>query len=331
MALDALDPFNVRRVLGWLPVSSLANARRALLPLPLIDRRGSVDLDVFPPIEPRPVPGLQGRRIGVVGSGGGAATVALIGVARAFEEAMIRPAAISACSGSVLWAAMWAGGLNAQQMADRALSWQPEDHLGIQWAGLPRFVVSALQGFAGLPKGRALEHLFDRRLWHMAAGETQIPIHTVVFNLDRGRLERFGSERTPELRLGELARIAVAAPLASEAVRIEAELYVDGGAVDAFPAEPLAGLDRVFGLNVLLPAEDGAGWDQRRAGTLELGRRSRSALGERLSLIEPISPEEMRELAFYELFVDRRAWPELMRRGYEATLEALRPFREEAE
>jgi NTE family protein len=282
-------------------------------------------------MEPRPVPALGGKRVGVVGSAGGAATVALVGVARAFEEAGIRPAAISACSGSVLWAAMWAGGLNAQQMAERALSWQPEDHLGIQWAGLPRFVVSAFQGFAGLPKGRAVEHLFDRWLWRMAAGETPIPIHTVVFNLDRGRLERFGSERTPELGLGELARIAIAAPLASEAVRVEGELYVDGGAVDAFPAEPLAGLDHVFGLNVLLPSEDGAGLDQKRAGTRELARRSRSALGESLSLIEPISPDEMRELAFYELFIDRRAWPALMRRGYEATVDALRPFRKEAE
>ena len=36
---------------------------------------------------------------------------------------------------------------------------------------------------------------------------------------------------------------------------------------------------------------------------------------------------EVRGTAFYELFLDRSRWPRLMRRGYEATVEALRPFR----
>ena len=54
---------------------------------------------------------------------------------------------------------------------------------------------------------------------------------------------------------------------------------------------------------------------------------SRRRLGGRLTLIEPVDYSELRGIAFYDMFLDRRRWPQLMRRGYEATLEALRPFR----
>src|SRR5437763_8974802 len=202
MALGVLDPFNLRRQLGRLAgirsvggdVSFLLHAREALLPLPLVDRRRTPPPadEVFPPLEPRPVPALEGKRIGVVGSGGSGACVALVGVARAFEEAGIRPAAISACSGSALWSAMWAAGLSAQDMAEFSLSWRPQDYLDIQWTRLPRFALSALRGFTGLAKGEALARLFDRRLWHMSAGETEFPLHTVVYNIDYGRVEYFG-------------------------------------------------------------------------------------------------------------------------------------------
>jgi NTE family protein len=357
MALDALDPFNVKRQLSRLEgvrrglrfasdTSFLLNARRALLPLPLIDRPEPVPADVLPPFARLPTPGLGGKRVGVVGSGGSGACVAMIGVARAFEEAGVRPAAISVCSGSTLWGAMWAAGMTADEMAEFSLSWRPQDYLDIQWASVPRFALSAMRGFTGLAKGTALERLFDRRLWRMSAGETDIPFHTTVYNMDRGRLEVFGSETTPDLTLGELARIAVALPMVVEAVRVEGDLYVDGGVIDAFPAEPLVddgGFDHVFGLNVLLPAgleaDDISGWEagqlpildlSRRIATgshLELARRTRRRLGDKLILIEPADPEDLHGFAFYDVFLDRRRWPDLIRRGHDAATEALAPFR----
>ncbi len=361
MALDALDPFNVRRQLarlGSLPgvagaasdVAFLANARQALLPLPVIDRPKPINPHVFPPLEHRPAHKLRGKKIGVVGSGGSGASVALVGVARAFEEAGIRPAAISACSGSAVWGAMWAAGMTADEMAEFSLAWRPQDYLDVQWARLPRFALSALRGFTGLAKGEALEQLFDRRLWRMHAGETDVAFHTAVYNMDRGRLEQFGSETTPDLTLGELARIAVALPLMVEAVRIEGDFYVDGGVIDVFPAEPLiedGGFDRVFGLNVILPpgleaGDDISGWERRTGGLLdasrqmsmgghlELARRSKRRLGEKLTLIEPARDDDARGWAFYDVFLDRRRWPDLIRRGYEATVEAFEPFRRAA-
>ena len=237
--------------------------------------------------------------------------------------------------------------MSAQEMAEFSLSWRPQDYLDRGWTRIPTVALAAMRGFTGVAKGDALERLFDNRLWHMCAGETDIPIHTIVYNLDRGRLEYFGSTDTPELMLGELVRIAVALPLLVEAVRVEGHLYVDGGVVDAFPAEPMLDedepYDHVFGLNVLLPpgleGEDISGWDRRRTGVIaagrqlgrashiELARRAKRRLGDRMTLIEPVDLDEVSGLNFYDLFLDRRRWPDIMRRGYEATAAALEPFR----
>ena len=304
-------------------LDALRTARRQLLPLPLVDRPYPVETALFGRFRSRPIAALRGKRIALVGSAGGAEAVALVGVKRAFEEAGIEIEAISACSGSAIWGAMWAAGLDADEMVDYSLAWQPERYLGIQWIGVPRFALSALRGFTGLAKGDALEQLFDRRVWHMSAGETAIPLHTAVCRLQTREVDWFGSAETPEATLGELVRIAAARPAAVEAVRIEGELYVDGGAVDAFPAEPMivdGGFDRVFGFDVA--PESG-----RNAARAELARRSRARLGESLTLIAPISVDKSNGFSFYDLYLDRRRWPDLMRGGYESAVAALAPFR----
>jgi hypothetical protein len=87
----------------------------------------------------------------------------------------------------------------------------------------------------------------------------------------------------------------------------------------------------VFGSNVILPAglEGDLPASRRisRVQHMQLARRSRRRLGERLTLIEPIPHEDVRGFTFSDLFLDRRGWPDLMRRGHAATREALAPFR----
>src|SRR4051812_14580637 len=169
----------------------VVNARRTLLPLPLVDRPRRQTSAVFPSSRSRPALALRGKRVAVASGAGGGRTVALIGAARAFEEARIEPSVLAACSGAVLWAAMWAAGLSAREMVDFSLSWRPQDYLGIQWARAPRVALAAARGFEGLANGEALETLFDRRLWHMTAGETEFPLRTLVYNLDTRKLEPF--------------------------------------------------------------------------------------------------------------------------------------------
>ena len=284
----------------------LLNARRTLLPLPVVDRPKAPDRAVFPSSRARPALALRGKTVAVAGGAGGGRTVALIGVARAFEEARVEPVLVSACSGSVLWASMWAAGLSAREMADFSMSWRPEDYLGIQWARAPRAAIAAARGFSGIAKGRALESLFDRRLWHMTAGETEFPIRTLVYNLSRRRLETFGSEQTPDLRLGELARIAMASE--TDPVRVEGNLYVDGGRIEPQPATRLMmdRLDHVFALDVS-------------------GRRDVRA-DDRLTPIEPFDDLVSSGMDLYDLFIDRRRWPDRMLTGYRAGRDALTPF-----
>jgi predicted acylesterase/phospholipase RssA len=284
----------------------LVNARRTLLPLPGIDRPGRPPGPVFPPSRSRPALALRGKRVAIAGGAGGGRTVALIGVARAFEEARVEPVLISACSGSVLWGAMWAAGLSSREMADFSLSWRPQDYLGIQWARAPRAALAAARGFAGIAKGRALESLFDRRLWHMTAGETEFPLRTLVFNVTRRRLETFGTEQTPDLRLGELARIAMAR--ASDPVRVEGSLYIDGSGIEPQPATRLMidRLDHVFALDV-------TGRGDVRAD-------------DRLTPIEPFDDLVSSGMDLYDLFIDRRKWPERMLTGYRTGRDALSPF-----
>jgi predicted acylesterase/phospholipase RssA len=283
-----------------------ANARRALWPLPLVDRPQPPKGQVFPPGPARPAVALQRRRVGIAAGAGGARTVALIGVARAFEEARVHPALVSACSGSVLWAAMWAAGMNAREMAEFALSWRPQDYLGIQWSRAPRVAFAAARGFSGLAGGRTLEALFDRRLWHMTAGETEFPLRTLVYNLDRRRLETFGSEQTPDLRLGELARIAMAHP--ADAVRVEGDLFVDGATVEPEPSTRLMleGLDHVFALDVT--------------------GRGAVRPTDTFTVIEPFDERVSEAMDLFDLFIDRRRQPEFMQAGHRAARDALSPF-----
>jgi NTE family protein len=340
-----LDRFNDLRELGrrvTSDVGALRTARRAVLPLPLIDRRQKANTKVFPPFRSRPIPSLRTKRIGLVLSGGSGSCVAACGVARALEEAGIEPQAVSVCSGSALWGSMMTAGLTSQEMVDLSLNWQPEDYLDIQWLRLPRFALAAMRGFPGVGKGEAIKRLFDRQLWDMSVGETTIPIYAPVYNFDAGRLETFGSKLTPQLTIGELVRISVALPLVMEAVKIGDSVYADGGVVDVFPAQPLIDherLDLVVGVNTILPprfeGEDISGWSERPlgfmtasrqlsyAGHLELARRTKKKLGRKLILIDPIAYSELHGWRFYDLFVDRRKWPRLIMQGYEHTKRVL--------
>ncbi|HTX46480.1 MAG TPA: patatin-like phospholipase family protein [Solirubrobacteraceae bacterium] len=324
----------------------LWRARRALLPIPGIDHAPEPSDGLLPPFRARPINALAGKRVALVAGGGGGACVALIGVKRAFEEAGIEPELITSCSGGTIWGSMWAAGLYAHEMSDFSLSWQLENYLDIQWTKLPRFALGALRGFTGMAKGEAIERTFDRRFAELTVAELEIPINPIVYDLDRGRVDYFGTGVTPELTIGRLVRIAIALPVFIESVAVGGHLYVDGGIIDLLPAEPIlrdGGFDHVFMANFMLPpqleAPDITGWQNKRMGILqasrqaeqgfqlELARRTRDALGDAVTVIDAADHKLLRGPAFYDLFIDRSRWPELIRAGYERTWEQLTKFK----
>jgi NTE family protein len=353
-----LDLYNVLLGFGWareraelikatLDPGFLLRARRALFPLPLVDRVGPPDIDMFPPLERRPVPSLEGRRVALIAGGGAGACVSLIGVRRAFEEAGIEPELICACSGGTIWGSMWAVGMSAAEMAEFSLSWRLENYLDVQWARVPRYALSALKGFTGLAKGEAIEETFNQRLGGVRAGELRIPIESIAYDMDRGSVRYFGSLSSPELEVGRLVRIAIALPVFIESVEVDGHLYVDGGIIELLPAEPIlndARFDHVFAINFMLPPqlrpEDITGWQEHRLGVLEasrqaeqgvqveFARRLRAQLGGRLQIIDAADHRLLRGPAFYDLFIDRSRWPALIREGYARARAALDGLRE---
>jgi NTE family protein len=352
-----LDIYNILRGPGWIRERAdllratvdpgfLLRARSALLPVPGIDRPARPQADVFPPLRRAPIESLAGARIALIAGGGAGACVSLIGVRRAFEEAEIEPALISACSGGAMWGSMWAAGLSAQEMADFSLAWRPEDYLDIQWAKLPRLVLSALRGFTGLGAGEAIERTFAERFGTLTASELSIPFTSIVYDMDRGTVDYFGTTSKPELPIGRLVHTAMALPGFVESVEVDGHLYVDGGIVDLLPAEPIlrdGGFDHVFGVNFMLPPqlqpEDITGWQNHRLGVLrasrqaeqgsqlEIADRMRRALGDALTVIDAADHQLLRGPAFYDLFIDRSRWPELIQAGHERATGALELFR----
>jgi NTE family protein len=352
-----LDLYNVLLGFGWarergelikatIDPRFLLRARRALFPLPIVDRPTVVHAEVFPPFQRRRVKAFEGQRVALIAGGGAGACVSLIGVRRAFEEAGVEPALITACSGGTIWGSMWAAGMDAEEMADFSLSWHLEDYLDIQWAKVPRYAAAALKGFTGLAKGEAIERTFNERFGSLKVADLSIPIASIVYDMDRGAVDYLGSASQPELTIGRLVRIAIALPVFIESVEVDGHLYVDGGIIELLPAQPIlrdGGFDHVFGVNFMLPPqlepEDITGWQDTRMGILtasrqaeqgvqlEFARRLRAALGSRLTIIDAADHRLLRGPAFYDIFIDRSRWPELIREGYERATRAFDAYR----
>jgi len=349
---DALEPNNLRLVFAGIDAvrgaaadlrADLAFARtvaRALGPGRHRDRPMPVG-PVFPPRRPLAAT-LAGQRVAVVASGGSGATSALIGVQRAFEDAGIRPALISACSGSVLFASLWAAGLTSDEIADLWLGLRTGDYVDPDWRALGRAARHRLRGFAGLLRGDAIERTYRRRLGDLRLGQTPIPLSAVVWNIDHNRVEYLSSRATPDVPVARAARIAISIPLMVEPVLHDGTWYGDGGIVDIFPAQPVldAGpFDLVVGTNSYLsPGFDGddvSGWHDRTwsifrasgqlryAVYLELAREHVRRLGRSLVLVEPVPHAEVHGAHFYTSFLDRRDWPRYMRLGHAAARAAL--------
>lgn len=350
--VDLIEPNNLRPLLGaYNEVRDLVADLREDLSLvgalwrsfgPGRSRRPPPSPPVFSAPELFEVPELSGRRIAVVASGGSGATAALVGVQRAFEDLGVEPVMISACSGAVLFTSLWACGLTAQDIARFWLEMPTSDYVDPGWRALVRGALHRFRSTTGILRGEAIERAFRRRLGDRTLGETAIPFAAVVWNIDDNRVEFLSSQRTPDIPVARVARIAISIPILVEPVQIGQAWYGDGGIVDVFPTAPLADVgpvDLVIGTNCYLP-ENFAGspigdwyhapWSILRASAqlryatyLELAREHVRQLGDRLELLHPVPDVEVRGARFYESFLDRRHWPRYMHAGRTAAREVL--------
>ncbi|MFC1850052.1 patatin-like phospholipase family protein [candidate division CSSED10-310 bacterium] len=357
--LDFIDPFNLKQKFDIFNVirdfgkniaddyNFLQLIRKTFLPIPFIDQTTTPRTDIFPPFNYKPIPFFSGKKIAMVNSGGSGALVTMCGIYRAFEEAGIDITAISVCSGSALWGTLIAAGMSAQEMTEFTLSWNDADYLDLEWSRVLKALLTAGKGFSGLLRGEAVEKTYRKRLGEIRLSQSPIRYYTIVYNMDLGQVEYFGSGLKPDVTLAKAVRVSIALPLFVESVDVGGHLYNDGGIIDIFPVEPLLkyekDVDFFIGVNCIFPknfiSEDISGWRDKHfaifeaseqlrfANWLDLGRRNLDLVKDRILLLHPLPYTEIRGKNFYSIFVDRQRWTDLILRAYHYTRKELDKFR----
>jgi len=323
----------------------LADVRRALLPLPF-DRPHPTERQPFPPFERLKAPWLEGRRLAVVATGGSGALASVVGVGRALEEADIRPAVWSLCSGSSLFGFPLAAGIPAAEVADFVLGFTSADYVDVDWRDLATLVPKRAKGFAGLLVGERIEHTYRRLVGQMTLGDLPVPAYAPIWNIEENRVEYIGPTTHPDLQVARAVHMAIALPLFVSPVELDGGYWCDGGIVDIFPVNPVLDLeepsDVALAVNGFYPpefeGEDAKGWQERPGSILYVASQVRTCQQAELArvnlrrlrnsvdtlMIEPVPYEKVKGAGFYRQFLNQTEWPQFMRAGREAARSALR-------
>ncbi len=323
--------------------SILEQLRRGLLPLPTDQPAGAPD-EVFPPARHGEAPVWEGRRVGVVATGGSGALASVVGVARALEEAGVTPSAYGLCSGSAMFGIPLAAGMSTDEVARAMLAMRPADYLDPDWRHLAAAPLRLGQGWAGLLRGEAIEGFFRDLLGDRTLGDLSTPVWFPVWSVERNRLRYVSSIDDPELSAARAVRMAVALPLAFEPVAYQGESYLDGGIVEILPARPFSRGD-ICDVAVVINgfyrpgfvADEDPRWrdepfslirisaQTRLMGHIDTARRSLADLDAAadVHVLHPVPYGTVQSAGLYTEFVDRRAWSDYMRSGYEHTVAML--------
>jgi NTE family protein len=325
-------------------VGFLELLRRSALPSPF-DWRAAPERDVFAGPSGAPLDRLAARRVGIVATGGSGAMASLVGVGRAFEDAGIRPAVISVCSGSALFGFPLAAGIPAAEVAEFTASLRGPDYVDVDWPLLASIGPRAARGFAGVIKGDRLESVYRELLGDCTLGELPIPAHAPIWNVERNVSVSLGPASHPDLPVARAVRLAVALPLFVQPVPLDGGHWCDGGLVDIFPVGPLLDehpmCDTVVAVNGFYPpdfeGEDASGWESKLGSILHVASQVRTSqqielarehlrrlrASTRVLMLDPVPYQRVRGLGFYRQFLDTSEWPDFMRAGRAAARQAL--------
>jgi NTE family protein len=322
----------------------LTDMRRALVMLPG-ERRRPTERDPLGPSEPFEAPWLEGKRVALMATGGSGALASVVGAARALEEAGVRPAVVSLCSGSALFGFPIAAGLPAHEVAEFLLDFQPEDYVDVDWRRLAALVPTAGRGFAGVIRGDRIEETFRRLLGDMRLKDLPIPAYAPIWSVEENRLEYLGPRTYPDVSVARAIHMAIALPLFVEPVELGGQFWCDGGIVDIFPVRPVLELvepcDVALAINGFYPpgfeGEDARGWQERRASIFYVASQVRTCQQTELArtnlrrltastevlMTEPVAYQKVRGVGFYRQFLNTSEWPDFMRSGRHAARQML--------
>ena len=321
----------------------VSTVRRGLLPLPF-DRRPPSS-QVFAPSSESTPPGLDGR-VAVVTTGGSGALASLVGVARALEETGTPVSVYSVCSGAALFGFPLGAGMSAEEVAELTASMVPREYVDLGWRELALLVPTLGRGWAGLLRGDKIESFYRRHLGDLTLGQLAVPTYAPIWNVEHNRIVYLGPRTYPDLPVARAIRMAVSLPLFVQPVTLDGLSWCDGGIVDIFPVHPVLDLEppveRAIAVNGFYPhdfeGEDATGWERRPLSIVSAAAQVRTSQQVQLAreniarlraaadtmLVEPVPYQKVAGTGFYEQFIDTAEWPEFMRAGRSAMLDALR-------
>ena len=194
--------------------AALALLLAALLPAPVAPPAvvGTPAATPPPPVPPQP------PKVGLALGGGAARGFAHIGVIQVLEEHGIKPSLVVGTSAGSLVAALYASGLNGQQLAQLALAM--DEGAITDWAFPGRGVI----------RGEALARWVREHTRGRPIEQMPLPLGIVATDLDSGEPVLFRRGDT-----GTAVRASSAVPAVFQPVRIGAREYVDGGLVAPVP------------------------------------------------------------------------------------------------
>jgi NTE family protein len=178
----------------------------------------------------------QKTKIGLSLSGGGARGIAHIGVLQALEENNIYPSAIAGTSAGAIVGGLYAAG----KRPDEILAFVKNSSFFAAFlkGGLPS---------AGLIKLTYLKEKLNEQINEDSFEALEIPLYVALSNLNTGECDIFSEGPVIEAIIA-----SASVPLIFKPVRINGDVYVDGGLLNNMPVHPLKKTtDKILGVNVM--------------------------------------------------------------------------------
>ncbi len=178
-------------------------------------------------------------KTGIVLGGGSGKAFAHLGILKALEEAGIVPDVLSGSSSGAIVGAFIASGLKPYETLELMKKYRFMDYVSMNLPVTGLFTLDSLE--ANLKK-------------HLPAGtfaDLKLPFYVSVSNLYSGKVEYLHSGP-----LATAIKAACSLPFVFSPVKLNGQLYLDGGLLDNLPYTPLAGIcDRIIVINVSRIAE----------------------------------------------------------------------------
>lgn len=183
---------------------------------------------------------INGKKIGLALSGGGAKGFAHAGAIKALTEAGIVPDVVSGTSAGSVVGAFYCAGYDMDALIDLFLSYEVKDFIH------PTIPTSGFFKTAGFVK------FLDKNLPVKNIEELKIPLKIVATDFDHGVKKVFESGYLPDRVMASSAMPIVFRPMEIDGVH-----YVDGGIFKNFPASVIREeCDFLIGINVSPEIED---------------------------------------------------------------------------